>query len=169
VTVNSSRSKAPPTAAKKSAAWTFALVGLAALAVSAYYGRQRYLRENPPPLPNVIAPIPEGRVDQVRVGLKLVGATVLKTTPEQQAKIDEIWKNPPRSVEEVIDYQKRTNQVFNAEQRAKFKPMRKRFQNEVIDEMLAPAGKRMPGDDFKKLTDEVKRRVDERIDGPSEP
>lgn len=157
----------PASSSKKTAAWLFAAVGLLALGWSGYQTWQQYKADNPPPLPNVIAPIPADRVDAVRTGLKLVGPTVLGLSGDQQKEIDAIWKNPPRSMEEVIQYQRRTDEVMTPEQRAKFRPLRKAFQGRVIDQMLAPAGERMPPDDFQKMKEEVGKRVDERIEGPS--
>lgn len=148
------------------AAAVFACAGLIALGFSIRSGRQRYLREHPPPLPNVIAPIPDDKVEAVRGGMKLLAKTVLHATPEQEEKLNEIWKNPPRSVEEVIQYQKRTDEVLTPEQRATFKPIRNGFRNRVIDQILSPASKRMTPEDFAKFTQEIKARVAHRIDGP---
>lgn len=155
----------PVSKKRKTGAWLFALAGLFALSFSAHRGWQRYRAENPTPLTNVIAPIPPEKVDAVQTGLKIAGKTILRLSAEQQAQVDEIWKNPPRSLEEAIDYLRRTDSVMTPAQRALFHPMRKTFQDRVIDEMLAPAGKRMPPEDFQKMTEEVKKRVDQRIDG----
>ena len=157
--------KAGTSEQRKTAAFLFAIVAICALAVSAYYGRQRDLRENPPPLPNVIAPLPPEQLQAIRIGLPIVRKTILHTTPEQDAKWDELWKNPPRSLTEVIEYERRTNEILTTAQLGLYRPMRKKFQHRVVDAMLKPAGDRLSDDDFQKLKDEVKKRVDERIDG----
>jgi hypothetical protein len=160
--------KAKSSAGRKTAATLFAAAALVALGFSAYYGRQRYLREHPPPLPNVIAPLSPEDMALIRKGFPIVRKTVLHTTPEQDAKLDALWAKPPRSLEEVIRYEQMTNTIMTTSQLVLYRPMRKRFEHRVIDKMLEPLGKRTSGPDFKKLSDEVKRRVDERIDGKAD-
>lgn len=150
---------------RKSAAFAFAGIALCALVVSAYYGRQRYLREHPPPLPNVIAPIPPDQLKAIRVGFPIFRKTVLLTSSEQDHKLDQLWKNPPRSLAEVIEYEQRTNDILTTQQLTLYRPVRTAFQNRVIDQMLAPAGQRLSSGDFDKLKNEVKDRVQKRIDG----
>lgn len=150
---------------KKIAAWIFAVTGLGVLAFSGYQGRQRYLRENPPPLPEVIAPIPPGHQEALRSGMRLVSKTLLRVSPEQGKQLTELWDKTPRSVDEVIEYQRRTDQILTPEQRARFKPLRQAFQNRIVDEMLEPARNRFPASDFEKFRNEVKNRVEERISG----
>jgi hypothetical protein len=157
--------KVTPGGGRKVAAVLFAVAALIALGISAYYGRQRYLREHPPPLPNVIAPLSSADMALIRKGFPIVRKTILHTTADQDAKLDALWAKPPRSLEEVIRYEQTTNNILTTGQLALYQPMRKRFEHRVIDKMLEPLSKRSSSVDFQKLSDEVKRRVDERIDG----
>lgn len=152
-----------PSAGKRNAAILFAIVAVAALGYSACRGRQRYLAEHPAPLPDVIAPISKEEHEKMRKGMGLLGATLLQTTPEQQKKLDEIWKTPPRTLEEVNQYQKRTDAVLTEQQLAILKPIRKRVQGQIVDKFLDPVAKRLPPEDFEKFRTEVKNRVDSRI------
>lgn len=163
--MNSAPAKRDSTAWRKAAAFAFAAVALVALAFSIYYGRQRYLREHPPPLPNVIAPLPPVDLALIRKGFPIVRKTVLHTSPEQDAKLEALWEKPPRSLEEVIRYEQTTNDILTTQQLALYRPLRKTFQNRVVDEMLGPLKARMTGPDFNQLSNEVKQRVTERIDG----
>jgi hypothetical protein len=149
----------------RAAAVVFVLVAFAALGVSAWYGRQRYLREHPPPLPQVIAPLPPEQLALIRKGFPIVRKTVLHTTPEQDAQLDELWKKPPRSLDEVIKYEQRTNEILTTQQLVLYRPLRKAMQRRVIDQMLGPAKDRMSNTDYDKLRDEVNNRVNKRIDG----
>lgn len=159
------RPKASSPAWHKPAAFVVTIVALVTLGLSIYYGRQRYLREHPPPLPNVIAPLPPQDLALIRKGFPIVRKTVLHTSPEQDAKLDALWKNPPRSLEEVIHYEQTTNDILTTQQLALYRPLRKSFQNRVVDEMLGPLKTRMSGPEYDKLSNEVKQRVTERIDG----
>lgn len=151
---------------RAAAAWTFALAGLGALAFSAWTGRQRYLRENPPPLPDVIAPIPPDQQQALRTGMRLVGKTLLQASPEQEKQLAEIWDKTPRSLNEVIEMQRRTDRILTPEQRARLTPLRQGFQSRVIDQMLEPARDRFKPEDFERMKDEVKSRVEQRVQGP---
>ncbi len=146
-------------------AWLFALAGLVALGVSGFLGWQRYRRENPPPLPGVIAPIPPEMREGVRTGMQLLGKTLLQLTPEQNRKLAEIWKTSPRSINEAIEYQKETDKLLDARQKAIMKPIRKTFQDRVVDHMMEHARDRFSEADFGKLKDEIKVRVEKRITG----
>jgi hypothetical protein len=157
--------KPSSTGARRTAAIAFALVAFAALGVSAWYGRQRYLREHPPPLAGVIAPIPPDQLALIRKGFPIVRQTILHTTPEQDAQLDDLWQNPPRSLDEVIRYEQRTNEILTTEQLKLYQPLRKAMQRRVIDQMLSPAKDRMTNTDYDKLRDEVNNRVNKRIDG----
>lgn len=161
-----SSSKTAPGGGRKFAAWTFALAGLGALAFSGYNGWQRYQRENPPPLPEVIAPIPPGQQEALRTGMKLLSKTVLQATPEQEKRLAEMWDKTPRSLAEIIERQRETDRILTPEQRAKLAPLRRAFQNRIVDEMLEPARDRFAAEDFEKFREEVKKRVEERITGP---
>lgn len=155
----------PASASKKTAAWLFALGGIATLLYSGKEGYERYQAENPPPLQHVIAPIPEDKVETVQKGMQIFVPMYLGLNAEQKATVDQVWKTPPRSVEEVIQYLDRTHAVMSPEQRSKFKPLRTRFQEQVIDQIMEPASQGISKDDFEKLKAEVKKRVEERIDG----
>lgn len=149
---------------RKWAAVLFALAALVALGYSAWRGRQRYLAEHPPALPNVLAPIPANQQKVVHAGMRFVGS-VLQLTADQQKKLGGLWRKDPRSVSELIDYNKRTDEILTPEQRARLKPMRQVMQNQVIDRMLEPGRKSMPEQDFEKLKKEIKARAAQRIDG----
>lgn len=157
--------KKKPSTLRNTLAALFALVGLAALAVSAFRGRQQYLREHPPPYQTVIAPIPPDMVEPLRKGMQIFARTVLMATPQQQEQLAEIWKLPPRSLDEVIKYQQATAKVLTPAQRAIYDPVRKKFQDRIVDKMLEPASHRMTGSDFEKMSVEVKARLERRI-GP---
>lgn len=151
---------------KKAAAVLFACAGLFALALSGWYGYGRYRRENPRPLPDVIAPIPEGEREALRTGMRVVGKTILRLSPDQEKKVTEIWKKTPRSLDEIIEMQKATNRLLTPQQRARLDPLRKAFQGRIVDQMLEPARDRFGGEDFEKLKKTVKERVEERVSGP---
>src|SRR5438477_6761600 len=102
---------ARPSRKRKIAAALFAAAGIGALAYSAWISRQRYLQQHPPPLPNVVAPIPENMMGPLRLGLKFVQTSVLFTTPDQEKQIDDLWKTPPRSLTEAIEIQKKMDQI----------------------------------------------------------
>ena len=161
----------PETPAKKSSkkarllALAFAVAALGFLAVNGYRGRQRYLQEHPAPLPEVIPPIPPAEQERLRVGIQLLGIGVLGFTAEQSKQVDAIWQRLPRSLNEVIDYLKRTNAVMTPVQQAKFRQYRVRYTEEMVDRILEPARKRFKPDDFEKFEKEIKTRVEHRISG----
>jgi hypothetical protein len=161
---SSQTSKAPP-ASRKFAAAVFALLGLTALGISAYYGYQRYRKEHPQPLPHVIAPIPKNQEEFVRNGMRFVGTQVLDLTPDQGKKLGKIWQHLPRSVDELVDFQKRTDDILTTGQRERLRPIQKTLRHQVVDRMLEPTKGRFATGDFEKMKDEVKRRVDHRVDG----
>lgn len=101
----------------------------------------------------------------IRTGMSLLGRTVLKLDAEQQKKLDEIWSKTPRSVDEVIKMQQATDKILTPDQIAKLRPIRKRAQDQIVDKMLEPARERMLEADFEKFSNEVKIRVDRRING----
>ena len=101
----------------------------------------------------------------MRKGMHFIGTQVLDLTPEQGKKLGEIWKHLPRSVDELVDFQKRTDDVLTTGQRERLRPVQKTFRHQVIDRMLDPTKDRFAPGDFPKLKDEVKRRVDQRVDG----
>jgi hypothetical protein len=97
--------------------------------------------------------------------MTILAKTVLHATPQQQQQLAAIWDKPPRSIDELIQYQQRTDQVLTPDQRAKLLPIRKKVQNSIVDKMLEPARGGFGADDFEKFKKEVKARVDHRIDG----
>ncbi len=143
----------------------FAVAALGFLAVNTYRGRQRYLQEHPAPLPDVIPPIPPAEQEQLRVGIQLLGIGVLGFTADQSKAVDAIWQTPPRSMNEVIDYLKRTNAAMTPEQQAVFREYRVKYTEQIVDHILAPARKRFTPEDFEKFQKEIKARVEHRISG----
>ncbi len=146
-------------------ALAFALAAIGLLAVNSYRGRQRYLQEHPPPLPEVIPPIPQDEQERLRVGIQLLGFGVLGFTPDQSKQVDAIWQRPPRSLNEVIDYLRRTNAVLTPEQQARFRQHRVRYTERIVDRLLEPSRKRFTPEDFDKFQKEIKARVERRISG----
>lgn len=149
-------------------------VVLSALAVAAALGflgwriHQHRLRNNPPPLPpleNVLPVIPKDQEKQIRTAVKLGARTLLKVTPDQEKRMDDLWKQPPRSIEELIEFNKKVDAILTPQQVEKARPLRRMLRHAVLDRMLEGAGKRLSPNDFEKFKNEIKARVDRRIEG----
>jgi len=95
----------------------------------------------------------------------LLGRTLLGVTPDQEQKIEAIWKRLPRSVDELAEYSRKTDAVLTEKQRMLVRPIRRRIRREAIDRMLEPARSRFSPEDFEKFRNAIMTRVDKRIDG----
>ena len=84
---------------------------------------------------------------------------------EQQEKVREIWKTPPRSLTELIEKQRQMDSVLTPEQLNRARPVRRFVQGRIVDQMFERGRDRIAPEEFDKLKDEVKRRVEERMSG----
>jgi hypothetical protein len=114
---------------------------------------------------NSIPPLPKAEETRLREEARLLGRTLLGVTPDQEQKIEAIWKRLPRSVDELAEYSRKTDAVLTEKQRMLVRPIRRRIRREAIDRMLEPARSRFSPEDFEKFRNAIMTRVDKRIDG----
>ena len=144
----------------------FAGAGIAVCFWSWSHYREEYNLAKPPiPVLDFIPTVPKDQQEKVMSmvsgGMKLM----LFLSPEQQEKTREIWKTPPRTLEELITKQKETDKILTPQQLERARPVRRHIQGMIVDAMFEPGRDRFKPDEFTKLKDEVKRRVEERMTG----
>ncbi|MCX8038893.1 MAG: hypothetical protein N3D11_17975 [Candidatus Sumerlaeia bacterium] len=120
----------------------------------------------PPAPPQALPTIAPADFEKVKEQVRLVGRTLLGVTPEQEKQIDAIWRRPPATLNELVEFTRRSDAVLTETQRAIAKPIRRAARNQVIDRILEPARSRFPPEDFERLKTAIKTRVDARVDGP---
>jgi hypothetical protein len=160
---------APPPKRKRlhiAAAAAFAIGGLVmAFFTWRHYDRVFEVRRDPIPILEMIPTAPRESQENIR---KIVGGAsklMLFLSPEQQAKTREIWKEPPRTLDDLIAKQQEMDKILTPQQRAYSKPIRVYAQEKIVDEMFEPGRGRFKPKDFDAMKDEIKRRVEKRMSG----
>ncbi len=148
---------------KKSFALLCAIVAAVGAAAAWLCWKDRWIA--PPAPPQALPTIPPAEFERVKEQVRLVGRTLLGVTPEQEKQIDAIWRRPPATLNELVEFTRRSDAVLTETQRAIAKPIRRAARNQVIDHILEPARSRFPPEDFERLKNAVKARVDARVDG----
>ena len=151
---------------RTTAATVFAVAGIAVCIWTWQHYRRIYSTpKSPIPILEMIPTVPKEKQETIRniVG----GATkmMLFLSPEQQKQTREIWKEPPRSLDDLIAKQQQMDAILTPQQRARAKPIRTLAQNRIVDEMFEQARDRFRPDDFNAMKDEIKRRVEKRMSG----
>jgi hypothetical protein len=163
-----------PEDAKRRARWrvrliwagVFAIAGVAVCSWSWKHYRKEYNLAKPPvPVLDFIPTVPKEQEKAVMSAVAGGMSLMLFLSPEQREKAHEIWKTPPRSLEELISKQKQTDKILTPQQLERAKPVRRRIQGSIVDSMFEPGRKRFKPEEFDKMKDEIKRRVDERMSG----
>jgi Spy/CpxP family protein refolding chaperone len=111
-------------------------------------------------------PIPVEAQMMVRQGIHLVGRPALGLTPEQVQQIQALLERFPRNLDELLDVTRRVDAILTPEQREKARPLRRRVRHGITDLVLEPARSRFRPEDFEKFKNEIKRRMDLRMEGP---
>jgi hypothetical protein len=134
--------------------------GLAALGAYKYSNHVREERRKPI---GVMPALPRAQEEKVREAVRQFGRTVLGVTPEQEKAIEAVWQEPPWSLGELIERQKKSDAILTPQQRAFIRPIRIMVRNTVIDGILEPGRDRFKPDDFEKFKYQVKLRVAQRM------
>jgi len=142
-----------------------AILCVAAVALSAFAAYRHWRPDRRASVAGAIPQLPKAEETRLREEARLLGRTLLGVTPDQEKKIEAIWQQPPRSLDEVVEYSRRTDAALTETQRMLVKPIRTRIRHEAIDRMLAPARSRFSREDFQKFRNAIMTRVDKRIDG----
>jgi len=145
--------------------WPTAVMCFALVAVCGF-GAYKYRKSRNAPRSESFLPIlTKAQEEQIREGLHQVGKTFLGITLDQEKKLEAIWQRFPTTVDELVDYTKRTDEVLTDKQRALANPIRKMARHQAIDRMLEASRSRFPPEDFEKFKRVIKERVDGRIGG----
>lgn len=138
------------------------LIGLAGLlAAGGYYFHRRAARK--PPVIVQLLPLPQEEERAIFREMARIGRVVLRLTPEQIEGLSATWQRLPQSIDELIEAQRRTNEVLTPMQRAILQPVRRALRNQVIDRHLEPTRNHFTPEDFEKLRAAVRLRVEQRL------
>jgi hypothetical protein len=158
---------APPRrrAAKIALAAAFA-VGASLVCVWSWkHNSEKYEAKKPPvPVLDFIPTVPKENQQAVTQAVTAAFGLALFLSPEQRAQVQDVWKVPPRTLDELIQRQKQTDKVLTPEQRQKLKPVRRMVEGKVVDLMFEPGRKRFTPEEFEQLKNEIKRRTAQRME-----
>ena len=144
----------------------FAVGGIAACYASWKHYRKVYAAARTPiPVLDFIPVVPKENQEAVMSTVSNAMKLTAFLPGEQQEKVREIWKTPPRSLTELIEKQRQMDSVLTPEQLNRARPVRRFVQGRIVDQMFERGRDRIAPEEFDKLKDEVKRRVEERMSG----
>lgn len=147
-------------------ALVFAVGAIAVCYASWKHYRKVYVAARTPiPVLDFIPVVPKQNQDAVMSTVSNAMKLTAYLPAQQQEKVRDIWKTPPRSLTEVINKQKQMDQVLTPEQLSRAKPIRRFVQGKIVDHMFEPGRQRLAPEEFEGLKTEVKRRVEERMSG----
>lgn len=122
--------------------------------------------KTPVPVMELIPVIPQGQQASVAQAITLASSLALGLNPDQQARVREIWKVPPKSLQELIGKTRQVDKVLTPAQLARFKPMRRMVQNQIVDALFEAGRNRFSPQDFNRMKDTIKQRVEQRMTAP---
>ncbi|MCX7018646.1 MAG: hypothetical protein WCK47_13750 [bacterium] len=150
--------------ARLTVACLFAVAGVAACVWSWQYYRRLYARLKPPvPVLDLIPTVPKAHQEGVMRAVMSGASFVLALSPDQRQQVISIWKEPPRTLTELIDKQHVMDKILTPDQLQRLRPVRKMVQDRIVDEMFEAGRDRFSPSDFDKMKGEVKRRTNERM------
>jgi hypothetical protein len=122
--------------------------------------------KTPVPVLDFIPTVPKDKQQEVTRAITSAAALVLTLSPGQIRDVAAIWKEPPKSLEELISKQKQMDRLLTPGQLARMRPVRTIVQGRIVDAMFENARSRFTPQDFEQLKGEIKRRVSQRMDTP---
>lgn len=151
--------------AKVSLAAAFAVAATVACVWSWKHNREKYEAKKPPvQVLDIIPTVPKESQEAVTKAVTAAFSLALLLSPDQRAKVQEVWKVQPRTLDELIRKQKQTDQLLTPDQRQKLKPVRRMVEGRVVDLMFEPGRKRFTPQEFDQLKGEIKRRTAQRME-----
>jgi len=120
----------------------------------------------PRPAPPAAPPLPISKADEqkIREEMHALGKTLLGVTPEQEKKIEAIWQRFPTTVDELVAFNKKTDEALTDKQRLVLRPIQRMMRHKAIDRMLESSRPRFPPQDFERFRQAIKDRVDKRVE-----
>ena len=129
------------------------------------HNREKYEVKKPPvQVLDIIPTVPKESQEAVTKAVTAAFSLALFLSPDQRAKVQEVWKVQPRTLDELIRKQKQTDQLLTPEQRQRLKPVRRVVEGRVVDLMFEPGRKRFTPQEFEQLKGEIKRRTAQRME-----
>jgi hypothetical protein len=168
----SQKPAAPKSAARRRRAWIIVVGLLIALSGAAGFGIYHRFFQTPPgairrqPYAKHLPHLGQQQEMQVYRDMSNIAQTILRITPQQREKLSAIWgPRLPQTVDELVDYQRRTNEVLTPTQRLVLRPVRRVLRERAIDQIVEPARGHFTPEDFEKLRTAVKARINQRLAG----
>ena len=123
-------------------------------------------RRDPVPVFEFIPNVPKDRHEGIMQAIRKSAGFVFTLSPGQLQQLAVLWKDPPRSLPDLISRQKQMDRILTPAQVSNLAPARTAIQNKIVDEMMEPGRKRFRPDEFEKMKNEIKRRVETRMGTP---
>jgi len=144
----------------------FAVAALAACVWSWQYYRKLYSTPKPPiPVLELIPTVSKAHQANIMNAVMTGASFVLTLSPDQRQRVASLWKEPPKSLSELISKQQQMDKLLTPEQLRRLLPLRQMVQNRIVDETFESGRSRMTAADFDRMKGEVKRRVNARMSG----